>query len=60
MNWAGWSDFVAMGGYGMYVWGSFAMCALVVVMELGLLTARRRAALRPDDLGAADQGGVGA
>ena len=60
MNWASWSDFVAMGGYGLYVWGSFAMCALVLVIEVGMLAARRRAALRPDDLLAAGDGGVGA
>ena len=34
MNWSSWSDFVAMGGYGLYVWGSFAMCAVVLALEL--------------------------
>ncbi len=47
MNWSSWSEFVAMGGYGLYVWGSFAMCAAVLVLELGLLAIRRRA-LRGD------------
>ncbi len=60
MNWVSWSDFAAMGGYGLYVWGSFAMCALVLSIELGLLAARRRAASRPDDLGGLDNGEVGA
>jgi len=32
-----------MGGYGLYVWGSFAMCAAVLALELGLLAMRRRA-----------------
>lgn len=54
MNWSSWSDFVAMGGYGSYVWGSFAMCMLVLVMEVGLLAARRRAALARDDEAGAD------
>ena len=47
MNWSSWSEFVAMGGYGLYVWGSFAMCAAVLSLELGLLVLRRRA-LRGD------------
>lgn len=60
MNWSSWSDFLAMGGYGLYVWGSFAMCALVLVMEVGLLSARRRAALQAQDADAIDNTGVGA
>ncbi len=59
MNWSNWSDFFAMGGYGLYVWGSFAMCLLVLVTETGLLTARRRAALEQDDAGAGNNTGVG-
>ncbi len=47
MNWSSWSEFVAMGGYGLYVWGSFAMCAAVLALEIGLL-AMRRHALRGD------------
>jgi heme exporter protein D len=42
-----WSQFVAMGGYGLYVWGSFGMCIVVLVVEVALLAARRRA-LRHD------------
>ena len=33
MNWAGsnaLADFLSMGGYGLYVWGSFGMGALVI------------------------------
>ena len=41
--WASWSDFAAMGGYGLYVWGSFGAGALVVVAELAALRARRKA-----------------
>ena len=59
MNWSSWSDFLAMGGYGVYVWGSFAMCALVLVLELGMLSARRRAALQRDDADMIDSTGVG-
>ena len=43
MTWSSWSEFVAMGGYGLYVWASFGMCAVVVVLEVALLALRRRA-----------------
>ena len=58
MSGSGWSVFFAMGGYGLYVWGSFAMCLLVLVMEMGMLAARRRAALQGDDQDVADNTGV--
>ena len=25
MNWHSWSEFLAMGGYALYVWGSYAV-----------------------------------
>ncbi|MDD2884364.1 MAG: heme exporter protein CcmD [Dechloromonas sp.] len=31
--WNSLSDFLAMGGYGLYVWGSFGVTALIMVME---------------------------
>ena len=46
LNWASWSDFVAMGGYGLYVWGSFGVTALVMLIEVGSLSARRKAVQR--------------
>jgi heme exporter protein D len=33
-----------MGGYGLYVWGSYAMVAAVLAIELWQLKARRRTA----------------
>ena len=45
MIWASWSDFFAMGGYALYVWGSYAVTAGLIVMEIILLRHRRRAAL---------------
>ena len=33
MNWNSLGEFLAMGGYGLYVWGSFGMCALVLAAE---------------------------
>ncbi len=43
MNWTSLGDFLHMGGYGLYVWGSFGMCALVFAAECTGLSARRRA-----------------
>lgn len=33
MNWNSASEFFAMGGYALYVWGSFGVCALAFVVE---------------------------
>ncbi len=46
MNWNSWSDFWAMGGYGLYVWGSYAVTIVLLVAELFLLRLRRRSALQ--------------
>jgi heme exporter protein D len=60
MNWSSWQDFVAMGGYGGYVWGSFGVCAALLAAELLQLALRRRALLREaandDDAGSEDAG----
>ena len=45
MMWNSWSDFLAMGGYGLYVWGSLGVCALVCVVEPISLNLKRRALL---------------
>ncbi|HLR12656.1 MAG TPA: heme exporter protein CcmD [Burkholderiaceae bacterium] len=34
MNWSSLSDFLAMGGYGGYVWGALGMVALVLLAEV--------------------------
>jgi len=44
MNWASWTEFLAMGGYAPYVWGSYAVTAGLIVVEIILLRARGRAA----------------
>ncbi len=49
MNWSSWSDFLAMGGYGFYVWGSFGVSALVIAIEIVQLKARRTALKRAAD-----------
>ena len=46
MNWASWSDFFAMGGYALYVWGSYAVTAGLIVLEIGSLVTRRAGILR--------------
>jgi len=46
MQWHSWSEFWEMGGYGLYVWGSFGVTALVVIAEIWQLRAQRRALLR--------------
>jgi len=38
-------DFFAMHGYGFYVWSAYGVTALVIVIELIALRARRRAVL---------------
>ncbi len=37
MEWASWSDFWNMGGYGFYVWGSYGVTAACVAIEIVLL-----------------------
>jgi heme exporter protein D len=40
MTWNSMSDFWHMGGYGLYVWGSFGVCAVALVAEQVLLKLR--------------------
>jgi len=42
MNWGSWSEFFAMGGYALYVWGSYAVTLGLMVMEIVLLALRGR------------------
>ena len=34
MIWNSWTEFWAMGGYGLYVWGSFGVTGLCVALEM--------------------------
>jgi heme exporter protein D len=45
MKWTNLSEFLAMGGYGLYVWGSYAVCVLLMVVEPWLARHRHRQAL---------------
>jgi heme exporter protein D len=40
MHWHSVDDFLAMGGYALYVWGSFGACALAMAAETFLVRRR--------------------
>jgi len=44
MNWHSLQDFLAMGGYGAYVWGSFSVVAALMALEVWVLARRERQA----------------
>jgi len=45
MNWGSASEFFAMGGYGLYVWGSYGVALLALVLEPWLAARQHRHAL---------------
>ncbi len=56
MQWNSAAEFFAMGGYGMYVWGAYAVTAVLIAAELAILVRRGRTlrqasgrSPRPDD-----------
>jgi heme exporter protein D len=42
MNWGSIGAFLAMGGYAGFVWGSYGVTALCIVLEIVVLGARHR------------------
>jgi len=40
------AEFFAMGGYALYVWSSFGVCALVLLVEPIVVRARFKANIR--------------
>ena len=40
MNWSSWQEFVAMGGYGLYVWGAYAVTFVLLLVEVAGLASR--------------------
>jgi heme exporter protein D len=44
VNWTSASEFFAMGGYGLYVWGAYVVTALCMAIEPVLVAARHRSA----------------
>jgi heme exporter protein D len=45
MQWGSLENFLAMGGYGFYVWGSYLVCAAAIAVEIVLVRGRQRRAL---------------
>ena len=46
MRWDSWSDFWAMGGYALYVWGSVGVTGVALWLEVVLARAAHRAVLK--------------
>jgi len=46
MTWNSPAEFFAMGGYAFYVWGSFGVCALLMIVEPILARKRQKDILR--------------
>jgi len=46
VNWNSASEFFAMGGYGLYVWGSYVVTAAFMLAEPWLARRHHRRALR--------------
>ena len=46
MAWQPWNEFFAMGGYGVYVWSSFAACAIGLCLECVLIKQQRKNVLK--------------
>jgi len=42
MNWGSLDAFLAMGGYGFYVWGSYLVTAVLLAAEVIVLKRRHR------------------
>jgi heme exporter protein D len=42
VNWGSLDGFFHMGGYGLYVWGSYGVAALCIALELIALRVRAR------------------
>jgi len=43
MHWSSWSEFVSMGGYGVYVWPSYAVTFALLALEVLMIIKRKRA-----------------
>jgi heme exporter protein D len=46
MNWGSVSEFLDMGGYGLYVWGSYLVVLVCIAGEIALVFNRKRTLLR--------------
>ena len=41
-NWSSWSEFFSMGGFGLYVWGSYGITLVLLAGEVLMLWKRKR------------------
>jgi heme exporter protein D len=46
MSWGSVAEFLHMGGYGLYVWGSYGVTFAVLALEAGMLVSRERNIVR--------------
>ncbi|MGB8338025.1 MAG: heme exporter protein CcmD [Burkholderiales bacterium] len=46
MNWGSLQEFINMGGYGLYVWGSYAVTLALLLAELAGLASRKNSIKR--------------
>jgi heme exporter protein D len=46
MSWQSLEHFLSMGGYGLYVWGSYAVMFGLIAAEIALVAKRRRDVVR--------------
>ena len=42
MRWSSLSEFISMGGYGLYVWGSYGVTLVLLAGEVIMLWKRKR------------------
>lgn len=42
MQWNSFSEFISMGGYGFYVWGSYGVTFVLLAAEIITLRSRKR------------------
>ena len=46
MHWSSMSEFFAMKGYALYVWGSYGVALLVFIVEILLVRHKRKITLQ--------------
>ena len=42
MQWNSFSEFISMGGYGFFVWGSYGVAFILLAAEIIMLRSRKR------------------
>ena len=53
MSWNSFDDFIRMGGYGLYVWGSYGVTLALMAAEASFAARRQGRALAQAAVGAA-------